>query len=885
MTDALDELRDLLTDKDWRLGNLYMILDEDGNAIPFRPRGEQIRFLANRHNRNFVPKARKLGLSTVIVLDNLDFCIFRPDSRVGIIDITDDDSKDKLSIAKFAWERGPEHPDPRIAAIWRYLHQANERVTDSKGAMEWANGSVMSAGVRYTGKTPQRLHVSEFGPISAQSPLKAADISRGSFNSVPRDGIIDVETTMQGNQYGACFKIFKAAIANEGQEITALDWKLHFFSWLNHPTYRIPNRVPYNESVISYFQGLKAKHGLDVSLDRQAWYERKKAEQGEDIYQQFPTIIEECDRLIVPGQIYPEMKTLRMQGRVCKFNPEKGLPLYTAWDLGSSDNSAGWLVQPAGKAHNFLSWSSGEGEGAAGVASVIREWEAIYGKILAHLVPHDAQITDKGSGKTYLSQLVECGIPRGKIIVVPRIPDLWVGVCEVRKLLNNAWFHSDCDKPIETIDGVTLPSGVQRLEGYRKRVDQSTGICRDIPVHDICSHLCVSAGTMVLMSDMTQKAIECIQPGEMVWTPVGPCDVTHVHDNGIGTVTSIDDLWLTPKHKIFSIENLVESDTISIYTEVWKFNRLKSNIKGVHTHEKRIVLTTQLGQGIKNLTIYIGKFLSIISDQFQKGFTSTISTGTHLIMIPLTLNQYPRQSISDVTQKRMPGLVQKKIKINLSRLKSWPRFGTDRKTVENGTENTELRHGRIAMWFQKTANAVANCLKQGLTIKSFVKEFANKDLQIIQYYRLIKNAPAERYLQIRQKPKTRNTVLRVVTRRLRMKLKKTDLQKIEILSGLLYSRAANAGQILSAEKEGLMSSIAQNLVAERVIIGNQEKKVRVYDLTINEAHCYVANGILVSNCDAARTLAEGVSRGLLDAMPDNLAGRVTVASGFRGLQR
>jgi hypothetical protein len=490
--EAIAALRGKLTDKSWRINNLYMILNENGQSIPLTPRGEQVRFLRDRHNRNFVPKARKLGLSTIIVIDNLDECLFVKNTRVGIIDITDDDAKDKLQIAKYAWENGIDHPSPSIAMVWRIIHRGNKLVTDSKGVLAWSNGSTLSAGVRYTGKTPQRLHVSELGPISAQSPLKAADITRGSFNSVPRDGIIDVETTMEGEQYGACFKLFKAAIENEKLQDcdrSELDWKLHFFSWLEHPSYRLPGRIPYNQGTIDYFAKIKQDHGIDVPLDRQAWYEKKKQEQGEDIFQQYPTVIAECDRLIVPGQIYPEMKRVRAEGRVTSFNLERGYPLFTAWDLGASDNSAGWLVQPAGKDHNFRDWAAGEGAGAAGVASVIRAWEAKYGPIAGHLVPHDAKITDKGSGKTYLSQLVECGIPREKIIVVPRIPDIWVGIDEVRRILDNSWFHVDCDQVIDTGDGITLPSGVQRLEGYRKKVDKSTGITRDLPVHDITSHL------------------------------------------------------------------------------------------------------------------------------------------------------------------------------------------------------------------------------------------------------------------------------------------------------------------------------------------------------------------------------------------------------------
>jgi hypothetical protein len=488
MQSEIKALEAKLSNKAWRLENLYMLLTEDGKPIPLVQRDEQRDYLLNRHNRNFVPKARKLGLSTIIVLDALDECIFNPDYRAGIIDLSEKDAYDKLEIARFAWDRGPDHDNKDIAALWKLIHETNpiERKTVSR--MEWSNGSMFTAGVSYTGKTPQRLHISEFGPISAQFPEKATKIKRGSINAVPPDGIIDIETTMEGGQFGECYALFKLALQSEGQKITKLDWKLHFFPWINHPSYILEGGKPSKGNTIEYFAKIEKQKGIKISLDRQAWYEKKRDEQGEDIFQQFPTIIEECDRQIVPGQIYPEMKAVRAEGRVTSFNPEKNWPIFTAWDLGSSDNMAGWLAQPAGKDHNFLAACSGEGAGAAGTAAVIREWEGQYGKISGHLVPHDAELTDKGSGKTYVAQMVEAGIPREKIIVVPRIPDVWVGIDEVRRILPNAWFHRACDAQTETETGAKLPSAVQRLEGYRKKLDRSTGVLRDVAVHDICSH-------------------------------------------------------------------------------------------------------------------------------------------------------------------------------------------------------------------------------------------------------------------------------------------------------------------------------------------------------------------------------------------------------------
>lgn len=498
MTPALQALREKLASKAWRMNSgMYLIRDKEGRLVPFKQNQAQIKFSKNRKNRNFTPKARQLGLSTDIVIDYFDDCQFPPLDRngkpiiveAGHIDLTQANALKKLAMAKRAWDEGPNHPDPNFSALWKLIHKANPLVRETTGLLQWSNGCRQEAGVSFTGTTPFRLHLSEFGPISAQNPTKASQIMTGPMNAVPMGGIIDVETTMEGGQYGECWRLFELAKKSGGDPQTELDWMLHFFSWLESPEYDLPGRRPTTAEIIEYFAGLEKSHGLIVPPSRQAWYEKMRATLGEKIYNQFPTVIEELSRVNVPGQIFPQMARVRAEGRVCRFNPENGYPLFTAWDLGASDNSAGWLIQPAGKAHNALDWCAGEGEGAAGIATMIRHWESIHGPIDGHLVPHDVEITDKGSGKTFLAQLVECGIPRNKIIVVPRIPDYWVGIDEVRSILPNCWFHERCDQIVKTETGAELPSGVGRLEGYRKKIDNSTGVSRDVPVKDVCDHV------------------------------------------------------------------------------------------------------------------------------------------------------------------------------------------------------------------------------------------------------------------------------------------------------------------------------------------------------------------------------------------------------------
>jgi hypothetical protein len=84
-----------------------------------------------------------------------------------------------------------------------------------------ANGSKIVAGTSYRGDTPQMLHISEFGPISAKSPLIAKEIKTGTIESVPINGKIWVESTAKGTS-GEFFDLVKAGeqLKASGQALT-----------------------------------------------------------------------------------------------------------------------------------------------------------------------------------------------------------------------------------------------------------------------------------------------------------------------------------------------------------------------------------------------------------------------------------------------------------------------------------------------------------------------------------------------------------------------------------------------------------------------------------------------------------------------------------------
>ena len=231
-------------------------------------RKEQAEVLATRHTRNFRPKARKLGISTVLVLANGDECLWTPNLFAAVIDKSEGDAFGKLQMFRFAWENGPRHPNPGMAQLWRWVHEANPLTVNNDSELAWSNGSRFEASASVTGNTPNRLHLSELGPISAQFPKKSREIRRGSINAVLPHDIVDIETTMEGGQFGVCWDFCELALSSVGKELSPVDWKFHFYPWFRHPSYRIAGGKPRNEETLEYFEKLERITALFLKMSR-----------------------------------------------------------------------------------------------------------------------------------------------------------------------------------------------------------------------------------------------------------------------------------------------------------------------------------------------------------------------------------------------------------------------------------------------------------------------------------------------------------------------------------------------------------------------------------------------------------------------------------------
>lgn len=467
----------------WRLHHLYRVADRMGRDVPFRMNAQQLHVARAIYEQGVrrvaILKARQLGFSTLFALMGLDTILWGEHKQACLCADTAENAK-KLLRAKvhFAYDRLPEGLTRGAGALRR-----------SEDALVLENGGALYATTRVRGGTHQFLHVSELGKIAHKDPERARELKTGAFPSVGADGVIAVESTFEGGKGGVFYELLKAAMETPSAQRTALDFAFFFFPWHDEKAYALdtPDTV-LPEETRRYFHSLSAETGKVFSVPQMRWHARQSALLGADMPREFPSTAQEAFEANVEGSIYGEaLSRLRAKGRIVDFEWDRSLPVHTFWDIGWGDTTAIWWVQFAGREIHFIDFYESAGEPCAHYARHVLSKP--YGAPSVYL-PHDAAATEKGSGLSYRQQLAQAGLVRAQ--VVPRTPDVWIGINRLRLLLERAWFHkTHCAR------------GIDCLEAYHKKRNAALGVFEEVPVHDWASNA----------ADAARYAAEALESG------------------------------------------------------------------------------------------------------------------------------------------------------------------------------------------------------------------------------------------------------------------------------------------------------------------------------------------------------------------------------------
>ncbi|WP_046970318.1 hypothetical protein [Dyella japonica] len=473
-------LKELLSDRDWRLTHLYYIVDKNGDVVLFQPNAVQWLFLEGFHNRNMVLKSRQHGITTLAAILALDTALFRSNTTCGLVMHKQADAE-KVFKGKilFAYDRLPD---------WLKAVRATVR-RDMSGELEFSNGSKIYVSLSHRSGTLQYLHVSEYGPMCAFYPLRASEVKTGALNTLAPDAIATIESTAHGrigDYYQMCQrsmqldKMLEAGTA----KLTKLDYKFHFFGWWQDPINEIdPDGVPMPSELLEYFERLENEHGVFLSPRKRAWYAKKREEQGDKMTQEHPSTPEEAFEQAIEGAYYAkEIGKALKEGRVCDLPIVPGVPVNTFWDIGMSDTTAIWFHQQFGPWHHFIDFYENSGEQAEHYVRKLLERGYVYGK---HYLPHDGVQTEwANTGNKTRLQILQELLP-GKVELVERINNLQDGIDMVRQALHRCRF--DRVRCGENPPG-SGRGGLPALQSYRKAWNEKLDVWHDYPLHDWASN-------------------------------------------------------------------------------------------------------------------------------------------------------------------------------------------------------------------------------------------------------------------------------------------------------------------------------------------------------------------------------------------------------------
>jgi len=207
----------------------------------------------------------------------------------------------------------------------------------------------------------------------------------------------------------------------------------------------------------------------ETGLIEQEELDEARAVMGEDRYQQeFECSFEAA----IQGSYYgDEMRKAQDDGRIASVPYEPNLPVVTAWDLGIGDSTSIWFAQFYGSEKRLIDYYESSGVGLDHYVKMLNERGYVYDQ---HILPHDVQVKELGTGKSRFETLQTLGIRNITIAPKLRVDD---GIQSVRSFLRTTW-----------IDEAKCERGIEALRQYRRDWDEKGKTFRGRPMHDWTSH-------------------------------------------------------------------------------------------------------------------------------------------------------------------------------------------------------------------------------------------------------------------------------------------------------------------------------------------------------------------------------------------------------------
>jgi phage terminase large subunit len=206
----------------------------------------------------------------------------------------------------------------------------------------------------------------------------------------------------------------------------------------------------------------------------------------------------------IKGAYYAtQLAAARKQGRIKLVPYDPVLKTHTVWDLGVGQNLAIGMYQRVGaETHMIDYWEGSNKDGIPQAIKALQNKPYIFGK---HFVPHDAEGTESGTGKTRLATAKELW-PQAQFELVPKL-SVDDGISKGRLMFSRLW-----------IDEANCQLFLDYIAQYRQEWDDNRGMFLEKPYHDFTSHAAdVHRYAAVIEDQMTNDDFKPYQ--QPAWEP------------------------------------------------------------------------------------------------------------------------------------------------------------------------------------------------------------------------------------------------------------------------------------------------------------------------------------------------------------------------------
>ncbi len=235
----------------------------------------------------------------------------------------------------------------------------------------------------------------------------------------------------------------------------------------------------------------------DTKLLPEAELEDARSLMSEDEYAQ--EFLCSFDASIKGAYYADELALARKQGRIKLVPYDPVLKVHTVWDLGVGQAlGIGFYQRVGSELHMIDYWEGSHKDGIPQAIKALQNKSYIYGK---HFLPHDAEGTESGTGKTRVATARELW-PAAQFEVIPKLM-IDDRIQRGKLMMARMWF-----------DEQNCQIFLDYLAQYHREWDDNKGMFLEKPFHDFTSHAAdVHSYAAVIEDQMTNEDIKpYIQP-------------------------------------------------------------------------------------------------------------------------------------------------------------------------------------------------------------------------------------------------------------------------------------------------------------------------------------------------------------------------------------